>query len=105
MDTVEPASERRPRLLFKSTCPPCRRISNLVVLISLGTIRRVPLDSSEARKVYALFPEHEGEPVLINEQQAIFGWQIFIALPVMIMRVWLRAALYLLRICIDAVVR
>ncbi|HEX2079686.1 MAG TPA: hypothetical protein VHG08_18365 [Longimicrobium sp.] len=36
------------RLFYRDTCPRCRRLSRLALLLALGRIRRVPLGSPEA---------------------------------------------------------
>jgi hypothetical protein len=39
----------RPTIFYRATCPRRRVISRLLLLISLGSLRRVPLGSREAR--------------------------------------------------------
>lgn len=39
------------RLLYRATCPRCRRLSRLAWLLALGRIRRVPLGSPEAQAI------------------------------------------------------
>ena len=82
----------RPALFFKSTCPPCRGFSRLAVLFSFGLIRRVPINSAEAKMLYRKYPAHEGQLVLIENQRITFGLKVFLAVP----RVIASTPLYLL---------
>lgn len=71
----------RPTLFYKGTCGPCRWMSLLAVLFSLGLIRRNPIDSAEAKALYARYPEHEGQLVLLEANRVTFGRRVFAAVP------------------------
>jgi hypothetical protein len=68
-------------------------MSRLVVWFSLGTIRRVPLTSNEARELYRRFPEQEGQLVLIQGDRVTFGRMVFAAVPRTVLVAWLHALL------------
>lgn len=42
------AAKSRPKLLYRGRCRKCRMLSRLAVVLSLGLIVRVPLESPEA---------------------------------------------------------
>jgi hypothetical protein len=86
----------RPALFFKETCPPCQWMSKLAVALSLGTIRRVPLGSDEARDLYARYPEHDGQLVLIERHHTTFGRLVFAAVPRVIITTWVRLIQHLI---------
>lgn len=71
----------RPRLFFKRTCPPCRWMSRLVVVFSLGLVERAPIDSDEAAALYRRHPGHEGQLVLLERRRVTFGRRVFLAVP------------------------
>ncbi|MCG8367925.1 MAG: hypothetical protein MJA27_31905 [Pseudanabaenales cyanobacterium] len=72
---------RRPQLFYKRNCLPCQWMSRLVILCSLGIIRRVAIDSAEAHAFYQGFPEHEGQLVLVERHRVTFGRLVFAAIP------------------------
>jgi len=55
----------RPLLLYRATCPKCRRLSALLVALSLGWVARVPAQSSPAARLYARFGQPSGGLALI----------------------------------------
>ena len=71
----------RPQLFYKRNCRPCQWMSRLVIIFSLGIIRRIAIDSAEAHTFYQEFPEHEGKLVLIERHQITFGRLVFVAIP------------------------
>jgi len=82
---------RRAALFFKRQCPPCAFVSRLAVVLSLGVIRRVPLDSAQARDFYAQYPALEGMPVLVHGARVVAGPAVFLAIPrVVAVRWWQR---------------
>jgi hypothetical protein len=81
-------TQSRPALFYKHDCPPCQWMSRLAVILSLGVIRRVPLDSAEAKELYRKFPEHEGQLVLIGVGRPVFGRMVFAALPRTVLVTW-----------------
>lgn len=75
----------RAKLYYKDTCPPCRFLSNLVVILSAGTIKRVPISGNEAKEMYRLYPEHEGQLALLMHQKYTFGKYVFLKVPLCIL--------------------
>ena len=89
----------RPALFFKRTCPPCQWMSRLAVIFTAGLVRRVPIDSAEARELYRRFPEHEGQLVLMEPHRVTFGRRVFLAAPRVIVSApffWLAQAVHTL---------
>jgi hypothetical protein len=85
-------SQHEPALFYKESCPPCRIMSRLAVILALGLIRRIPLDSREAAELYALYPGHEGQLVLVDGSRVSFQRMVYAALPVCVVRRLMRAA-------------
>jgi hypothetical protein len=84
----------KPLLLYAGSCPKCAFLSRLVVLLSLNTIHRVPLERPEWEKFYFEdYPQARGYPVLFVEGQPIFGARVFLAVPVLIVKTWLNFVL------------
>jgi predicted DCC family thiol-disulfide oxidoreductase YuxK len=52
-------------LFYRGTCPRCRLLSRIVTLLSLGQVKRLPIGSSEAQRLYELYPESRGKLALI----------------------------------------
>lgn len=81
LSRIEGGAPARPTLFFKRGCPPCRCMSALVVLLSLGLVTRVPIDSDEARELYRRYPHQEGQLVLLERRRVTFGRRVFLAVP------------------------
>ena len=81
-------ARRRPHLFFDGHCPPCRWMSRLAVRLSLGSIRRVPLDSADARALYEAYPHARGQIVLLYRHHMSFGRPVFAALPLVVLTHW-----------------
>lgn len=60
-------------------------MSRLAAAFSLGLIRRSPIDSAEAKALYARHPEHEGQLVLLESNRVTFGRRVFAAVPRVVM--------------------
>jgi hypothetical protein len=79
------APYRRARLFYDDTCPPCRKLSRLAVVLALGTVRRVPLGSAEAARLHADHPQWAGQLLLLRPtrrgDRAHLGLRVFAALP------------------------
>jgi hypothetical protein len=43
-------------LVYRSTCPKCRWLSKIALIITFNQLRRIPLSSDEAQQIYAAFP-------------------------------------------------
>jgi hypothetical protein len=87
-DSISPLgtdrSARRPKLFYKSTCPPCCWMSRLAVILSFGIIRRLAISSAEAKTLYRQYPEHEGQLVLVHPHGVTFGRKVFAAVPLVV---------------------
>ena len=79
----------RARLFYKSSCPPCRWMSKLATILSLGAIKRVSIMGKEAKAIYEKYPEHSGQLVLINGERVTFGRLVFAEVPRCIINAWL----------------
>lgn len=91
MDSALLHGRRAALLFFKRQCPPCVVLSRLAVVLSLGAVRRVPLDAAQARDFYAQHPALEGMPVLVHGGRVAAGPAVFLALPrVVAARAWQR---------------
>src|SRR4051812_20610176 len=84
-------SDIRPSLFYKKGCPPCRQLSRVALVLSLGHIRRVPLDSAEAEAIYAGYPDKRGQLMLRHGARLWFGLDVLRAIPMAVVRTWLRA--------------
>ena len=84
-------SDIRPSLFYKNSCPPCRQLSRVALVLSLGHIRRVPLDSSEAEVIYAQYPARRGQLMLRHGERVWFGLDVLRAIPMAVLRTWVRA--------------
>ena len=76
-------------LLYAGACPKCRFLSRLIVILALGSVRRVPLDRAEAENFYRV--EHRdarGKPALVEGEKMTFGWRVVVALPRVLVRSW-----------------
>lgn len=80
----------RPTLTYKPTCPPCRWMSRLAGVLSLGVVRRVPVEGAEAEALYDRYPDHRGELVLRDGDDTWFQRRVFLAIPLVISRTWMR---------------
>ena len=64
------------------------------MLLSFNTIRRVPLERPEWEKFYwEDYPQARGYPVLFITGQPIFGVRVFLAVPLLLVKTWINAAL------------
>jgi len=77
----------RPTLFYKSTCPPCRWMSRLSVVLSLGIFRRIAINSAEAKELYSRYPDQRGKLVLIHPYGVTFGRKVFAVTPFAILMV------------------
>jgi hypothetical protein len=84
------SNPERPLLLYAGSCPKCRFLSRCVVLLSLKTIRRVPLERDEWEKFYYVdYPQARGYPVLFIKGRQVFGAHVFLAVPLLIIKTWI----------------
>jgi hypothetical protein len=63
-------------------------MSRLAVIMSLGTIRRVPISGEEAKALYKAYPAYEGQLVLIRGRHITFGRMVFAQVPWCIAGAW-----------------
>jgi hypothetical protein len=69
---------RSPRavLLYRATCPKCRVLSQLAVLLSLGRINRIPLDSARAAALTERDPALARKLTFIAPGRTTTGWRV-----------------------------
>jgi len=79
MNGDAPQSGHRDRavLLYRSTCPRCRFLSALVVLLSGRAIRRVPNHTEEAAALYARHQRGAGKLALFNGRRAYWDRAVY----------------------------
>jgi hypothetical protein len=63
-------------LLYRSTCPKCRALSLAIVLLSVGWVRRLPLASVDAIKVYDAHSMRPGKLTVVGYGRAFSGWRV-----------------------------
>ena len=63
-------------LLYRGTCTKCRYLSRLAVLMSLNKIRRVPINSDEAGRLYAAYPGTQGQLALFHPGGLVTSWHV-----------------------------
>ncbi|MGH1386567.1 hypothetical protein [Kordia sp.] len=78
----------RARLFYKSTCPPCKWMSKLATILSLGTIKRISIYGEEAETLYQQYPDHRGQLVLKVGKKVTFGRSVFAEVPRCIVMAW-----------------
>jgi predicted DCC family thiol-disulfide oxidoreductase YuxK len=79
----------RPLLFYAGACPLCRLLSRGVVLLSLGAIRRVPLDRAAAEDFFLRdHPQARGKPVLVHGGRVAAGAAVLAAIPRAIAAAW-----------------
>jgi len=79
----------RPLLFYAGACPLCRLLSRGVVLLSLGAIRRIPLDRAEAEAFFLRdHPESRGKPVLVHGGRIAAGAAVLPAILRAVAAVW-----------------
>lgn len=84
------AAKTGPVLLYRATCPRCRFLSRLLVGLSLGTLRRIPVDSDEARELYDLHGQERGKLAVLHRGRFTTGGRIVPALGIAIAEACLR---------------
>jgi predicted DCC family thiol-disulfide oxidoreductase YuxK len=77
-------------LFYNGHCPPCQNLSQLVVRLSFGTIRRVPLQAAEAAEFYSRYPRYAGQILLIDGTRIAAGLRVFAALPRTVLAQWMQ---------------
>lgn len=50
---LTPSQPEPALLIYRATCAKCRRISAVILVLALGSLRRLSLDSPRARDIYA----------------------------------------------------
>jgi len=74
-------ADDRPLLFYNARCPPCCFLSQLAERLSLGTLRRVPLDSVQAVTLRRQHSEWQGELLLAAGPRVWLGGAVFRRLP------------------------
>jgi hypothetical protein len=88
----------RPTLIYASRCPLCRFLSRTIVLMSLGTVVREPLDQAEAERFYYVeHPQARGKPALFDRGKVFYGWAVVPATFVALCRTWFQRLAMLTR--------
>lgn len=64
---------KRAELLYRSRCAKCRLLSALVVFASFGLVRRIPLESAEARRLAAQWGIERGKLALLVGHRLLLG--------------------------------
>jgi hypothetical protein len=67
-------------LLYRVTCKKCRILSRLVVVLSLGYIRRIPNNSPEAQRLFKTYQGNSSKIILIRGDKVYIGFRSIIAL-------------------------
>jgi predicted DCC family thiol-disulfide oxidoreductase YuxK len=67
-------------LLYRATCKKCRILSRLVVVLSLGYIRRIPNNSPEAQSLFKAYQVDASKVILIKGDKVYIGFRSIIAL-------------------------
>jgi hypothetical protein len=89
------AESTLPVLLYRATCPKCRIASTAIVVLSCGRIRRIPIDSPEAHRLYTQYGQLPGKLALLCRGQFRTGSAIPLAmLRALVDLPWSRTAQY-----------
>jgi hypothetical protein len=74
MPYARKASAQRAVLLYAGTCPHCRAMARMIILLSCGQIEGLPLNRDEWRAFYDReLPQSRGRPVLFRRGVATWG--------------------------------
>ncbi|HYR26870.1 MAG TPA: hypothetical protein VEU30_00305 [Thermoanaerobaculia bacterium] len=76
----------RPVLIFRSRCRPCRRLSRLARILSLGTVATFAEVSAEAQRFWADRPELRDQLTLISGSSITTGPAVFARIPAAVLR-------------------
>ena len=77
MDNFYAKGVPRYKLRCCHQCPPCRRLSAIVVLLSLGCIQRYAIDSKQAHRLPINIPDWKGQLVLISHEKYWLANDVF----------------------------
>lgn len=66
-------------LLYRDTCIKCRILSYLVLLMSIGTVKRIPIDSEVARKLLKAHQLSASKAILVENGKVYHGTAMIIA--------------------------
>lgn len=75
-------------VVFDERCPPCRFLSKLVVVLSLGVIRRAALRSEHANRLRQQLPNWKGELLFFDRDRMHLGPAVFAAIPRRVVQVY-----------------
>jgi len=78
-------------LLYAGACPKCQFLSSVIVKLSLGAIRRVPMEREEADRFYVEHREARGYPALVEGERFTYGLGVLRSVPRLILQTWWRA--------------
>lgn len=83
----------RPVLLYRATCLKCRLLSGLLVVLALGTLRRVANSSGEAERILRLGGGSPRKVALFDGRRLSSGSSVLLALGPALFRGWARGLL------------
>lgn len=84
MDTT--AISPLPVLCYASACRLCRFLSAAIVLMSLGLIRRIPMELPAVRALYQENPHFGNRPILVHDRGIAMAFEVFRAVPAVVVR-------------------
>jgi hypothetical protein len=70
----------RALLVYRDTCPKCRFLSRLAVLLSFASVERVPINSARAEELMRAYPRGKGKLAVIHRDGFATGWKTVPAL-------------------------
>jgi hypothetical protein len=76
-------------LLYRQSCPRCRFLSRIVVVLSGRGVRRVPNDTPEAAELYERLGETVGKLALLHRGRLHTGRRVFAVAALAIADGWL----------------
>lgn len=79
----------RSLLLYRATCPKCRLLSRIVVVLSCASVARAPISSPEAELVTQMYPHSKGKLALLDRDRIVTGWGVVPAVLSCLIRTWI----------------
>lgn len=77
---------RRPVLIYRSRCRPCRRLSRVARLLSLGVVVAFADVSAEAEHFWGDYPELRDRLILISGSSITTDRAVFTGIPAAVLR-------------------
>jgi hypothetical protein len=88
VDELLSSGSERPILLYRGSCPKCRLLSRLAVIAALGVLRRIPIGSDEADRLYRRHPGTEGQLALFHGDLMATGPRVIPLALLLFIRIW-----------------